>query len=336
LTGAERRLVAVTGATGAVGPAVVHALGAAGFRVRLLELAAPEKGLLPDGVEVVLGDITDAGSVQAAVQGAGSVVHLAALLHADQPRPELRHEYERVNVGGTANVVEASARSCVERVVLFSTISVYGPTPHSVATEDTPPRPGTVYAETKLAAERLVLAAKGPRGEQIGTVLRLGAAYGPRLKGNYLRLVRALAHRRFVPIGRGTNRRTLVFDRDAARAAVLAVQHPAAAGQIFNVSDAEVHTVAGIVAAICAALGRRPPRFHVPVVPARFLATVVERAAPWVGIRPPLTRAAIEKYVEDVAVDSHRIRQELGFASAFDLSTGWWTTIQEMRSAGLL
>lgn len=328
--------VLVTGATGAVGPAVVRTLDSAGFSVRAFAADAPEAGLLPEGVEVVLGDVTDAESVQAAVRGASAVVHLAALLHQEEQEPELRKEYLRVNVGGTANVVASSSRERVNRVVLFSTISVYGPMSGLTATEDTLPRPDTIYGETKLAAERLVLAAQGPGGERVGTVLRLGAAYGPRVKGNYLRLVRALGRRRFVPIGSGANRRTLVFDRDAAQAAVLAVQGPAAAGRIFNVSDGEVHTVAEIIAAICAALGRRPPRLHVPPSVARAVATVVERAAGMVAVRPPFRRAAIEKYLEDIALDSSRIRGELGFAPAFGLNAGWQTTIREMRRVGAL
>lgn len=328
--------VLVTGATGAVGLAVVKALDAAGFSVRAFASDAPEAGLLPEGVEVVLGDVTDAESVRAAVRGMDAVVHLAALVHQDAQRPELRKEYQRINVGGTANVVEASLQARVERVVLFSTISVYGPTPGSVASEETPPRPDTIYAETKLAAERIVLGAQGPRGEPFGTVLRLAAAYGPRVKGNYLRLVRALARRRFLPIGSGTNRRTLVFDRDAAQAAVLALRAPTAGGQIFNVSDGQVHTVAEIVSAICTALGRRPPRVRLPVFVARSLAGVVEGAAGAIRVRPPLSRAAVEKYVEDVAVDASKITRELGFAPAFGLDVGWQTTIREMRRAGAL
>ena len=55
-----------------------------------------------------------------------AVVHMAALLHIVNPPPELREKYERVNIGGTVTVVETAIKAGVKRVVLFSTIAVYG------------------------------------------------------------------------------------------------------------------------------------------------------------------------------------------------------------------
>ena len=103
-------------------------------------------------------------------------------------------------------------------------------------------------------------------------MLRLGAVYGAQVKGNYRRLLSALARGRFVPIGSGRNRRTLIYDKDVARAALLAVCHPDAAGRVFNVTDGEVHTMATIVRTLCTALGRRPPCLTLPAGPVRALA----------------------------------------------------------------
>ncbi len=114
--------------------------------------------------------------------------------------------------------------------------------------------PDTFYAQTKLAAEKIVLNARGADGQPLGTVLRLCAVYGSRIKGNYERLTHALVRHRFIPIGSGLNRRTLVYDKDVGRAAVLAVSHPAAAGphtnpvgvgagRVFNVTDGTFHTL---------------------------------------------------------------------------------------------
>ena len=118
---------------------------------------------------------------------------MAALLHTVNPPPELREKYERVNIGGTATVVEAAIKAGVKRVVLFSTIAVYGPSDGRVLNEMSPTHPDTFYAQTKRAAEQIVLNARGADGQPLGTVLRLGAVYGSRIKGNYERLTRALA-----------------------------------------------------------------------------------------------------------------------------------------------
>jgi UDP-glucose 4-epimerase len=175
------------------------------------------------------------------------------------------------------------------------------------------------------------LNAKRTDGQPLGTVLRFAAIYGSRIKGNYQRLVQALARRRFILIGDGRNRRTLIYDRDVARAALLAVQHPNAAGKVYNVSDGQFHTLKEIIVAICQALGRTPPRFSVPVGPARFMAGLMEDTFQLLGRKSPIGRDTIDKYTEDIAVDSRLIQRELGFRPQFDLKTGWEETIRKMQ-----
>ncbi|MDO9065948.1 MAG: NAD-dependent epimerase/dehydratase family protein, partial [Chloroflexota bacterium] len=328
--------VLVTGATGAVGPRIVQACLMAGWRVRVFALDAPAPGLLPDGVEVRIGDVTDSSAVAQAMQDSEAVIHLAALLHIVNPSPELREKYERINVGGTATVVDAAIKVGVKRVVLASTIAVYGPSGGRVLDEESVTSPDTFYGQTKLAAEKIVLTARRTDGQPLGTVLRFGAIYGSRIKGNYQRLVHALSRGRFIPIGDGCNRRTLVYDKDVARAAVLAMQHPVAAGKVYNVTDGQFNTIQDINLAICAALGRKPPRLSIPIIPVRLAAGVLEDVAGLIGLRSPIARAAIDKYIEDVAVDSQRIQVELGFMPQYDLRSGWQETIQELRKSGEL
>ena len=329
-------LVLITGATGAVGPRVVRALYDAGYHIRALSIDSPQPGSIPTDVEVRIGDVTDRLAVESAMEGVEAVIHLASLLHIPNPPPTLLKKYERVNVGGTATVVKAAIKAGVMRLVFFSTIAVYGNSNGQILTEDTAAKPDTFYAETKLAAENIVLNTKRSDGQPLGTVLRFGAIYGPRVKGNYQRLVQTLAHRRFIPVGDGSNRRTLIYDRDVANAALLAAQHPKAAGKLYNVSDGHFHALREIIAAICQAIGRFPPRFSVPVGLARFSAGLMEDTSRLVGRKSPVGRETIDKYTEDIAVDSQLIQRELGFKPQFDLKTGWQKTVQEMQRMGLL
>lgn len=329
-------LVLVTGATGALGPRVVVALHNAGFRIRTLSLNPPPNNLWPDDVETQTGDVTDTIAVRTAMQGVEGIIHLAALLHIPNPPLELYKKYEEINVGGTATVVKAAQHAGVKRLVFFSTIAVYGASGGNILTEESPANPDSFYGRTKLDAERIVLAAKRKDGEPLGTVLRLGAVYGVRVKGNYKRLVNAIARGHFVPIGRGENRRTLIYDRDVARAALLALKHQDAAGRIFNVTDGQFHTLNEIILTIYEALGRKSPWLTLPVGPMRLVVGIVEDIARFIGLSPPVSRATIDKFTEDIAVDSHRIRDELGFVPQYDLMAGWKETIQEMRHAGML
>ncbi len=335
VTGRQPRVL-VTGATGAVGPSVVEALLAAGHAVRTLSADPPPAGVWPRDVEARIGDVTDPALVSAAMRDVDAVIHMAALLHIADPPPSLRERFDRINVGGTSTVLEAAVKSGVRRVVFFSTIAVYGPSAGEIVTEDTPPRPDTVYARSKLAAEKIVLEAMDSDGRRIGTVLRLGAVYGPRIKGNYRRLIRSLARGRFIPVGDGSNRRSLVYDRDAARAAVLAATHSTAAGAIFNVTDGQFHTMKTIIETLCGALGRTPPAFALPLAPTRLAAGLLEGIFRLFKLQPPVTRDTVNKYAEDMAVDSTRIRNLLGFAPRYDLAAGWRETVLEMRKTGAL
>lgn len=326
--------VLITGATGAIGPRVVSAMHHAGYRIRSFSVDEPPSGLFPTQIEVVVGDITDHKAVQSAMEGVDAIVHLAALLHIVNPPPELREKYEHVNIDGTKTVVEASLNAGVRRVVLFSTIAVYGNADGKVLNETSPTRPETDYARTKLVAEQIVLNAKGPDGKPLGVVLRLGAVYGSRIKGNYERLIRALARNRFIPVGRGLNRRTLIYEKDVGRAAALAVSHPSATGRVFNVTDGKFHTLNEIIESICSAMGRKPPRWFLPVGPTRSLIGLIEKGSRALRLKPLVTRGMIDKYTEDIAVEGRLIQNELGFVPRYELETGWGETIEEMRKGG--
>jgi len=325
--------VLVTGATGAVGPRVVEALLAAGHRVRVLVRQPVAPGLWPATVEQRVGNITDVAALCRAMEDCAGVIHMAALLHINMPSAALARDYAAINVAGTVNVLQAAVAQGVQRVVFFSSISVFGRACTGWLTEAATPLPDTPYGTTKLAAEAHVLAARRSTGEALGVVLRPAAVYGTRVKGNYQRLLYALARGRFLPIGKGTNRRTLVYDRDLAAAALLALQHPAAAGSIYHVTDGTVHTLQAIMAAICGALGRRPPCAYVPIAPVRGAMALLEDGCALVGRNAPLGRATLDKYLAEITVDGSRMQQELGFVPRYALAAGWAELIQELGMA---
>ncbi len=123
-----------------------------------------------------------------------------------------------------------------------------------------------------------------------------------------------------------------VFDKDVGRAAVLAVSHPAAAGRVFNVTDGGFHTLNEIIESICFALGRTPPRLSLPVGLTRTLIGLIEKGSHAIGLKSPVTKAMIDKYIEDIAVDGSLIQKELGFVPQYDLKTGWEETIRETQA----
>ena len=324
----------MTGATGALGPRVVEVLQHSGYPVRVLALDPPEPKMFSQSTDFRLGDINDERTVRIAVSGVTAIIHMAAMLHINTPSPEQLSLYKLINIDGTALVAQAAIEASVQRVVFFSTIAVYGHGDGRMLDENTRPHPDTAYAETKLCAERLILDAQRLDGKPLGTVLRFAAVYGSRVKGNYRRLLQALARKQFIPIGPGTNRRTLIYDKDVANAALAVLTNPNAAGKVFNVTDGEKYSLRDIIKTICDALGRRPPRMYLPVAPLRTGAEIVDKGARLFGLGVHGFRGALDKYTEDMAVDGNRIQEEIGFRPKYDLLSGWKETIEEMRERG--
>lgn len=151
--------ILITGGAGSVGRSLVACCRADGYDVRVFDLPVCDfTGLEGEpGIEVVKGDITNPAHVGAAVEGAGGVLHLAALL---PPASEAdRSRTFAVNVDGTANIINAMLAAAGDATLVFSSsVSTYGDT----TAEDPPlgvehPQAALdLYAESKIASERLV------------------------------------------------------------------------------------------------------------------------------------------------------------------------------------
>jgi dihydroflavonol-4-reductase len=168
----------VTGATGKVGHAVTAELLARGDEVRaLVRDPARAAGLLPTGVELVRGDVTEPDTVTAAVAGCELVFNAMGLPEQWFCAPDI---FDRVNARGTETVVRAAAAAGARRVVHTSTIDVFHAERGSAFDEsvvaDYPK--GTVYERSKQHAEELALAAAAETGIEV-VIVNPAGVYGP-------------------------------------------------------------------------------------------------------------------------------------------------------------
>jgi dihydroflavonol-4-reductase len=153
--GEKVRWTLVTGSTGTVGHALVRALRAEGRDVRCLvrhkETAA---AILPAGVDLAAGDVTDAPSLAAALRDCSAVFHAAGLPEQWHPDAGV---FKRVNVGGTANLVEASLLAGVSSFVYTSTQDLFDVQRDPYDETTRPQRPMTsAYEISKTRADALV------------------------------------------------------------------------------------------------------------------------------------------------------------------------------------
>ena len=208
------------------------------------------------------------------------------------------------------------------RFVFLSSVKVNGEaTRGNPVTEDDTPAPEDAYATSKWEAEQTLAEASAGGGIET-VVLRTPLVYGPGVKANFLSLLKLCDTALPLPLGGvDGNRRSLIYLGNLADALRRALVHGAAAGRTYLVRDSEDLSTAGLVRRIRRAL-RRPPRL-VPV-PAGVL-----RAALVVTGR----RAAADRLLGSLAVDSSRIDRELGWTPPYTLDQGLHATVNWYRGA---
>lgn len=320
----------VTGATGFTGSHLTSALLARGYAVRaLVRDAQRAQPLIERGTELVVGDLTSRADVVRAVRGCDIVFHVAALYR------EARHPdrvYWEVNVEGTRNVLYAAERAGVRRVVHCSTVGVHGDV-DVPADEGAPYAPGDIYQETKLAAEQV--ARDYFEHGLCGVIVRPAGIYGPG-DHRFLKLFRAVKNGTFRMIGRGDTLYHMSYVDDIVAGMIVCGEHPAAAGGVFILAGPRYTSLRELVSATARAVGRRPPRGHVPLRPVMMAARVTESLCRGLGVEPPLHRRRVEFFVKNRGFCIDKARRELGFEPRVDLAEGLQRTARWYEAHGLL
>lgn len=317
----------LTGATGAFGPVLLCHLIERGYHVTALVREASDCKMIPWQVDIVVGDVKNQGSFKDSLKGMDIVFHLAAVLHQTCPPQKFQNEYVEVNVKGTLNVVEAAQAKKVKRVVLFSTVALYDSGEDGVlVNEEARLFPYTSYEKTKLDGELSAMNfGKLQKTSPEITILRLASVYGKRVKGNYKKMINLIRKGFWICPGEGNNLRTLIHEEDAARAAIIAAEHPRAAWEVFNVTDGKVHTVREIVKSISEALDQKIIEIYLPDLPFKRLRYFLIRSSDrYRSVFPLLFKFSfmLEKINENCAVDGSKIEKMLGFKPKWELTCG--------------
>jgi UDP-glucose 4-epimerase len=312
MSAAGRRIL-VTGGASFIGSHCVDALLASGAReVRLLDnlsmgsLDNVREALERPGVSLLRGDVRSDADVEAALADVDAVVHAAAVI-TEGMAADPRAGFE-VNVLGTQTLLTACAAAGVEKVVLISSVSVYGRTDGTDIDEETPFRlsgfgwPSTLYGASKAAAEALCRAAEQRHGLRF-LALRCPSVYGPRQhhRGVNTALL-ADAYREFrsgrAPLVAASpdEAHDYVYVGDVAEAVVRALS-PDVHGEAINVASGRSTRVAEAVERLRAISGHPEParygprRSAIQIVSGSSLSYRVEKARRLLGWEPRTTLA---------------------------------------------
>jgi nucleoside-diphosphate-sugar epimerase len=285
----------VTGGTGFIGSQVVDLLAEEGHEVlvfaRRTELPGRWRGRR---VALAAGDLADADSLLAVMQGRDVLFHIGELKVTSRSAA-------RKNVRLVARIVGALGASGIGRLVFVSSITVAGVPQTVPAAEETPAAAvlNDHYTAYKREGERII--AEGA-GDADYAVIRPGVVYGPGSRSmRAMAGIIASAGAVGLPwVGRGGNLMPLVHVKDLARAVVLAGTAPAAARQTFNLTDGERHTWQEFFGAVAATAGRTPRILPLPPGLLRLPAAFGGAVASFFGIQ-----ADLPSYVTYLSRDVH-------------------------------
>jgi uncharacterized protein YbjT (DUF2867 family) len=282
----SNRSVLVTGSSGYVGRRLVARLAERGTPVRALVHRARHD--LPDGVEPVHGDITDAASLATACEGVDAVVNLAAITADRKPPPG---GYDRVNAEGPAALAAAARTAGVRRLVHLAGI-------------DTSIGESGPYLAGRRRGDAAVLAS----GIESVAILRPSIMFGGRDAAFVRALARLVKLAPAVPVpGDGSVRIQMVWVEDVVRC-IMQLADDMRPGQ-FPIGGPDQPTYDEILDTIGEGLGKRRVRkVHLPPsvfsVQARVLALLPS---------PPVTPAALELFASDNTTTTDAIEQQFGF-----------------------
>jgi dihydroflavonol-4-reductase len=299
----------VTGATGKVGNAVARRLLERGDEVvALVRDPSKAREVLPEGVELARGDVTDAGSIRDAAAGADGVFNCMGLFEQWLPR---HTTFEDVNSIGALNVIAAARQAGVRRAVHTSTFDVFhadqGGTVSEERVADYPK--GTAYERSKQRAEELVLG-EARHGIEV-VIVNPSSVYGPGpWQGAGVDGVLRDAIRGRLPAA-PPGGLTLVYADDQAEAQLAAFDR-GRPGERYILADGFATSRELCQAAVEAAgRGRVPPTIPAPV--AKAVAVVGEGVSRVIRRPPLLARGQLTFLLWEARADSSKAQQELGF-----------------------
>lgn len=273
--------ILITGATGFIGHALLHQL-AEQSNDSIIALARRPIESAPLNSKIIISDnFSVAQEDSSFLNNTDVVIHCGARAHQMNDDPDTcLEEYRRVNVVETLKLARQAAAANVRRFIYISSIKVNGETTEggSVFTAEDTPEPVDPYGVSKMEAE-LELQRFAVLTKMELVIIRPVLVYGPGVKANFLTLLKLINKRVPLPFARVKNKRSFVYINNLVEFIRLCMVHPAAAGNIFLISDGEDLSTPCLVSKISLAFGRNAISIPVPVSFMNFFAAIVGKSS---------------------------------------------------------
>ncbi len=270
--------VLITGGNGFVG----HALALTLRQHRSVRVALRRLNFrLPKDIQVVEGSLSGEWDWSQALMEVSAIIHCAARVHVmNESTQDPLSEFRRLNVEGTLNLARQAAQAGVRRFVFVSSIKVNGESTEAGGpfTANDVPAPLDPYGISKLEAEYALRELSVRTGMEV-VIVRPPLVYGPGVKANFASMMKWVARGVPLPLGSIDNLRSMVALDNLVDFLIICLKHPAAAGQIFLVSDGEDVSTTELLRRTAKAMGKSILLLPVPSSWLQFCASLLGKGA---------------------------------------------------------
>lgn len=267
----------VTGATGFIGRALVTRLLTYSEHNVYAAVRKVTKDLPSAVHQTKFDDVSKNTDWDNILKDVDCIIHTAARVHvmSDSAKDPL-NEFRKINTNGTLNLAQQAADSGVKRFIYLSTIKVNGEStlPGSRFKPDDEFLPTEPYALSKYEAEQGLLKIAQESQMEI-VIIRPPLVYGPEVKANFLSMMKWLHKRIPLPFGAIHNKRSLVALDNLVDLILTCIDHPAAADQVFLVSDGEDLSTTELLNHVSAALDKKPRLLRINQQLLEFILTLL-------------------------------------------------------------
>lgn len=301
--------ILITGAGGFIGRHLCQSLRAQGHELVAVVRRDPGCGF-PASSIVTVADIGHPPP-DGIFDGCEAVVHLAGRAHILREKAEdAAAQFHADNVQATANWAQAAAKAGIKRFVHLSSIGVLGNrTNGQPYTEATAARPVEDYAQSKWQGEQVLRESAAGTGMDY-VVIRPPLVYGADAPGNFARLLKLAAAPIPLPLATVQSKRSLVSIGNLLDFITLCLSHPAAANQVFVVSDGDDVSLPQLLGYLAEGLGKSPRLLPFPPVALKIAARMLGLGASW------------DKLTTELLVDNGKCRSLLAWQAPYSAAEG--------------
>jgi len=314
--------ILVTGSSGYIGSRLAAQLNERNHTVYGVDRKPYEGNAL---TKAVTGDLLDGSTLQHTPLDVECICHLAAA-KGDWGISE--KEYYRDNLDATRVLIEAGKEAGVKDWIVYSTVSVMGPS-HGAIGEEADFDPINPYGASKAEAEKHFhqLAAEDPEARVL--IIRPSVVYGPGNPDstNIYRLIDAIHNNRFAMVGPGEAIKSTSYIDNLLAATLFLMDRMERGVQTYIYVDEPALSTGELVKRIYQLLEKKQPSWHIPLSIASPIATVSDFAASVTGIDFPITAARIEKFNRSTNFDASAVR-EIGFEQPISNEKALRTTVE--------